>query len=137
LVLTTFFLGIAKLGGELNLAAGIFFALVAVVLIQDFRLALSIADRVVIVGDQITYRVALGTRSAPLTSVRKAQALDRGGGERPRRVARFVLGRGEFWVSDRLQGLDRLITHVLLLAPRASTAQMTVRERFWWLQWGV
>jgi hypothetical protein len=135
-VLTAFFVGIAKLGsGGITLPAEIFFAIVAVALIQDFRLALSVADRVAIGGDRITYRVAFGTRRASLSSIRKAQVLDHGRREDPRHVARFVLPRSEFWVSDRLRGFDRLVNQITLLAPKADVAPMSVWERFWWLQW--
>ena len=137
-VLAVIFLAIARLGeGGLSLPAGVFFAIVAMVLVQDFRLAVSIADRVITDGDQITYRVAFGTRSVPMSSLLKVQALNRGSGEDPRRVARVVLGSGEFWFSERMSDFDRLITHLLVLAPKASTAEMTIWERIWWLQWGA
>jgi hypothetical protein len=112
IILSAFILLTAALGrGEMTLAAAIFFALAILFLGQSYRLALSVADRVVVGKELITYRVCLGTHSAPLDSVRKAQLLERGDRENPRRIARFVLDRGEFWVSDRLRGFDRLVNH--------------------------
>ncbi len=64
-VLAVIFIAIARLGeGWLTLPAGIFFAIVAVMLVQDFRLAVSVADRVAIGGDQITYE-SLSARVLP------------------------------------------------------------------------
>ena len=111
----------------------IMLALDAVVL-RELSIALHVADHIVVDGDTVTYRTFLGSKSLPLRSLKKIQAVEDRGGV-PQQYVRFAFERDFLITSEQMQNVNVLVLWCLSYSPAGVVTRMRWWERALLLNW--